>query len=206
MYANRQALQTAIINETVRTGDTAFSGMCLDFIKRAERRIYTGLKPLRCREMETRETVTFTAGVGATPAGFLSARRLTWQASRPYGLIYRTPEEFYDLAKSYGQPMVFTIDGTVIDIASPATGTAVLSYYKRPVDLAGDLDTNTVLSEHGHVYLAAALIEAYHTLDNPQKVGEWTMKFMEAVEGVNLAATKARYSGTHLAPRIPGAV
>jgi hypothetical protein len=77
MYANKLALVNAVVAEAVRTGDTAFEGRCSEFIKRAENRIYEGLKPLRCREMEARATVTITAGVGATPANFLQARRLT---------------------------------------------------------------------------------------------------------------------------------
>lgn len=205
MYANKLALQQAIISEAVRSGDSTFEAQCGAFIRRAEQRIYKGLRPLKAREMETRTTLTVTSGVTATPADFLSARRLTWQASRPYALVYRQPEDFYDRQKDYAEPKIYTIDGTVIDIASQATGTAVLSYYAQPASLSSDLDTNAVLTAHGHVYLASALIEAFGFLRDPQMVQAWANKFAEAVDGVNLAAVKARYSGTHLSPRIAGA-
>lgn len=206
MYATRLALQNAIIAEAVREGDATFAGLCAEFITRAERRMFQGLRPLKAREMETRVTLTITDGVGETPSGFLSARRMTWVADRPYKLIYRAPEDFYDQTGMYARPTIFTIDGTVIDVLSPGTGTAVLSYYAQPAGLTGDVSTNAVLAAHGHVYLAAALIEAYGFLDNEPKMMLWTQKFFEAVDGVNLAAVKARYAGTHLSPRVPGAV
>jgi hypothetical protein len=206
MYATRLALQNAIIAEAVREGDATFAGLCAEFITRAERRMFQGLRPLKAREMETRVTLTITAGVGATPTGFLSARRLTWVADVPYKLNYCHPEDFYDRTGLYSRPTIFTIDGTVINVLSPASGTATLSYYAQPSALSGDSDTNTTLVAHGHVYLAAALIEAYGFLDNEPKMMLWTQKFFEAVDGVNLAAVKARYAGTHLSPRVPGAV
>lgn len=205
MYANRLALQDAIVAETVRSGDAAFSGRCGEFIKRAEQRIFRGKMPLKAREMEARTDLPVTAGAATLPADFLEARRLTWLASRPYGLVYRQPEDFYDQTGRYGEPMIFTIDGSHLDILSPATGTARLSYYAIPAPLAVDIDTNTVLQSHGHVYLAAALIEAFGYLRDEAKTSEWAAKFVEAVDGVNLAAVKARYSGTALAPRIRGA-
>lgn len=205
MYANRLALQNAIIAEAVRDGDSNFSGLCGEFIKRAERRMFYGVRPLKAREMETRATLTITSGVGATPTGFLSARRLTWVADVPYKLVYSHPEDFYDRTGLYPRPTIYTIDGTVINVLSPASGTATLSYYLQPTALSGDSDTNTTLVAHGHVYLAAALIEAFTYLDNEPKRGLWEGRYLEYVEGVNMAAVKARYAGTNLAPRVPGA-
>ena len=205
MYAARLALQNAIIAEAVREGDATFAGLCAEFITRAERRMFQGLRPLRAREMETRTTLTITAGVGATPTGFLQARRLTWVATVPYKLIYRDPEDFYDQTGAYARAAIFTIDGTVINVLSPDTGTATLSYYATPTALTADNSTHTTLTAHGHVYLAGALLEAYEYLDDPPKTAKWEQRFLEAIEGVNLAAVKARYSGTNLAPRIPGA-
>lgn len=206
MYATRLALQNAMIAETVTTGDSGFSALCAEFITRAEKRMFTGLRPLRVREMEIRTTLTITAGVGATPSGFLEARRLTWVAAVPYKLIYRQPEDFYDMTGAYSRATIYTIDGTVINVLAPDSGTATLSYYATPTALSADNSTHSTLTAHGHVYLAAALMEAYQYLDDPSKVAKWEQRFVEAIEGANLAAAKARYSGTILAPRVPGAL
>lgn len=206
MFATLSALKDAITADCIRAGDADFLGKLATFIAKAEARIFEGVNPLKCREMETRATLTVTAGVTATPADFLGARRMTWEASRPYGLIYRQPENFYEHKNAYSQPAIFTIDGTIIDILSPATGAATLSYYARPAPLTNDIAGNTVLLAHGHIYLFASLIEAYSFLRNDGKVAENIQLFNAAVEGANMAAIKARYSGTHLAPRVPGAV
>lgn len=206
MYSNRLALQNAIIAEALRDGDSNFSGRCGEFILRAERRMFQGVRPIKAREMEMRTTLTITSGVGATPSGFLSARRLTWVADVPYKLTYRDPEDFYDRSAVYSQPTIFTIDGTVINVLSAGSGTATLSYYAQPAALSGDTDTNTTLTAHGHVYLAAALIEAFAYLDNEPKRALWEQKYIEYVDGVNMAAVKARYAGTNLSPRVPGSV
>lgn len=206
MYANKLALQNAILSEAIRSGDSTFEGLCGGFISRAEAKIFTGVNPLKCREMETRATLTVTAGAGATPANFLSARRLTWVTDRPYKLIFRHPEDFYDQTGANSRATIYTIDGTIINVLSPESGTAILSYYARPSALSGDTDTNAVLTAQGHVYLAAALVEAFGYLRDDQNTAKWMQKLNEAIDGANLAAVKARYSGTHLAPRIPGAI
>lgn len=206
MYATLADLKAAITAETLRSGDATFAARVPEFIKLAEKRLFQSLEPLRVREMETRATLTVTAGVSATPANFLEARRLTWNASRPYALTYRAPEDFYNWQKAYGVPTIFTIDGTVIDVAAQSDGTATLSYYAKPAPLVLDTDTNGVLTAHGDCYLFAALVEAYLYLRNTGKADESASRLMAAVNGANLAAQKARYAGTHLSPRIPGAL
>lgn len=205
MYANMAALKAAISAETARN-DATFTGRITEFVNMGEARIFNGPNPLRCREMETRNSaLSFTAGVGATPANFLQAKRLTWNSVPAKRLIYRTPEQFYDGTPIAGTPRLFTVDGTVIDLAPTATGTATLSYYAKPAALAADADANSVLTAHGHVYLFAALIGAYTYLRHPDKPAEMVGRLAEAIDGVNNAATRSRHAGTHLAPMVPGA-
>jgi hypothetical protein len=201
MFSTKAALVEAIVGETVRAGDTVFAGQCGTFIKRAAARIFDGITPLRCREMETRVDLVVTSGSAVLPGNFLGARRLTWVSSRPTSLVYRRPEDFYERSGRYSRPAIFTIDGTELSILSPDTGSARLSYYARPALLESDPDTNAVLSTHGHVYLAASLIEAFGFLRDEAKTQEWVAKYMEAISGVNASAISARFAGTHLAPR-----
>lgn len=205
MFANMAALKAAVSAETARN-DATFSARIGEFVTMGEARIFNGPKPLRCREMETRNSaLAFTAGVGATPANFLQAKRLTWNSTPARKLVYRTPEQFYDGTPIAGLPRLFTVDGTVIDLAPTATGTATLSYYAKPTALIADGDSNPVLVAHGHVYLFAALIGAYTYLRHPDKPAEMVSRLAEAIDGVNGAAIRARHAGTHLAPMVPGA-
>lgn len=213
MYATFAALKDAIQAETRRT-DATFIGRIAEFVAMGERRLFNGetlpggvmIAPLRCREMETRATLTFVAGTVTLPTNFLEARRITWNSTPPSILNYREPEEFYGLAYQSGRPMLFCIDGQNLDIRPAESGTATVSYYARPVGLVADLDTNAVLAAHGHVYLHSALIDAYAFLRNDAKVQESVARCAASVSGVNQASARARYAGTRLAPRIPGAV
>lgn len=214
MYSNLASLNAAILAEMGRTGDTVLTARLPDLVKMGERRIYNGdesigTAPLRCREMETRGTLTFADGVSATPAAFLEAKRLTWETDRPSKLKYTVPDEFYTSIyrtppNTLAFPLIFTIEGTVIDIAPKASGTATLSYYARPSDLSVT-DTNSVLTTHGHIYFLSTLIDAYAYVRNALKRDETVSRYAGALAGVNNAAVRARYAGTHLAPRIPGA-
>ena len=205
MYANMAALKAAISAETARN-DVTFTGRIGEFVNMGEARIYNGPNPLRCREMETRNSaLAFTDGVGATPANFLQAKRLTWNSVPAITLTYVPPEQFYDGTANGGTPLLYTIDGTIIDTAPKATGAATLSYYAKPANLSADADTNAVLAAHGHVYLYAALIGAYTYLRHPDKPAEMVGRLSEAIDGLNNASIRARHAGTHLAPMIPGA-
>lgn len=230
MYPTITELKAAISAETARA-NSSFTDQFDGFILRAEKRIFfgaEGAEPLRCREMEARATLIFQAGVGATPEGFLGARRLTWEGSRPYQLKYREPEDFYGGDYWGSGPQIFTIDGERIDIRPAESGTATLSYYKLPQTIIGSIPvydengeqvrdesgavvtmagntTNRILRDHGDIYLYAALVEAYIFLRNDEKIAESNARLRGAIAGLNLTAVKARYAGTHLAPRIPGA-
>lgn len=206
MYATMAALKAAISAETGRN-DATFVARFGDFVKMAEARIYHGDRPLRCREMETRElSLTVTAGAATVPTGFLEARRLTWNATPPVNMTYREPEEFYGLDYYGATPFLFTIEGTVLDVKPSASGTVTLSYYAKPTPLDADMSTNAVLAAHGQVYLFAALIEAYEYLRNYPKRDASVQRFLAAIDGINMTAAKARYAGTRLSPRIRGAV
>ena len=205
MYATLADLKTAIQAETVRP-DTAFVARLPEFVKMAEKRLFDSELSLRVREMETRATLTVTAGTATVPANFLGARRLTWQASRPYNLVYRQPEDFYNHQAAYGRPQIFTIEGTALDILARADGTATLAYYARPSALTSDVSTHSVLTAHGDCYLFACLIEAYAFLRNTAGRDESAARYRDVVLGANSAAVKARYAGTSLHPRIRNAV
>lgn len=209
-YATFADLKTAIQAETVRT-DTAFIARLPEFVAVAEKRIYRGQVPLRVKEMGKRETLTFTSGSSEAPADFLGARRLTWNySSGGVQLKYREPDEFYATRICGGSyPVIFTVeedeDTYKIDVLPAESGTAVLGYYAEPAALSANDDTNDVLEAWGHLYLYASCIEAYRYLRNLDKTNELIQFLNEAIADANLSAVKARYAGTKLSPRIPGA-
>jgi hypothetical protein len=209
-YATLADLKTAIQAETARS-DTAFVARLAEFVAVAEKRLYHGQVPLRVREMGKRATLTFTSGSSEAPADFLSARRLTWNySSGGVQLKYREPDEFYATRICGGSyPVIFTVeedeDAYKIDVLPAESGTALLGYYAEPTALSADGDTNDVLEAWGHLYLYAALIEAFRYLRNLDKTNELVQFFNEAVADANLSAVKARYAGTKLSPRVPGA-
>jgi hypothetical protein len=136
---------------------------------------------------------------------------LTWNGSSGGDpLKYREPDDFYATRICGGSsPVIFTVeedeDVYKIDVLPAESGTAELSYYAEQAALDSDSDTNPVLEAWGHLYLYASLIEAYRYLRNLDKTNELIQFFNEAVADANLSAVKARYAGTKLSPRIPGA-
>lgn len=209
-YATLADLKTAIQKEAVRT-DTAFIARLPEWVAMAEARIFRGLTPLRVKEMGKRATLTFADGSVTAPSDFLQARRLTWDAAgrgvRPY---FRTPEDFYATELVGGSwPVIFTVEEDdsdyIVDVKPALSGTAVLTYYAEPTALATDTDTHDVLKAHGQIYLFACLIEAYFYLRNTELANTAIQRLQDAIEAANLAAIKARYAGTSLSPRIPGA-
>ncbi|MGL4395042.1 MAG: phage adaptor protein [Hyphomicrobium sp.] len=208
MFADLQALKNAITSELARN-DTDVVSRLGTFVALADLRMFEGDEPLRAREMETRATVAFTNGTATLPANFLEARRVTWQGDIPSNLVYREPGDFYASVVVGGGgpyiPNLFSIEGQTIDVLPRATGNATVSYYARPAALVADVDTNTVLTAHGAIYLFAALIEAYLYLRNTAKAAESVDRYLSALRGVNATARRARYAGTRLAPRVVGA-
>jgi hypothetical protein len=209
-YATLADLKTAIQAETARS-DTAFIARLSEFVAAGEKRLYHGQISLRVKEMGKRASLTFTNGSSEAPADFLGARRLTWNGSSGgVQLKYREPEDFY-ATRIWGgsDPVIFTVeedeDVYKIDVLPAESGTADLGYYAEPAALVETDDTNSVLESWGHLYLYASCIEAYRYLRNLDKTNELIQFLNEAIADANLSAVKARYAGTKLSPRIPGA-
>ena len=78
-----------------------------------------------------------------------------------------------------------------------------LLYYQKIPDLATN-STNWLLTEAPDVYLYGALLHSAPYLAEDARVGVWAQMYSAAVQNVNSASDKARYSGSGINLKIRG--
>lgn len=140
-FASFDDLKTAVLRETLRTGDTAFTDDFPRQVQFAEQRINYGYgrpgmplysEALRIRDMEKTVILEVVAGVATLPADYLAAKRMNWDGDLAYPLHYRTPEEFWNYRLiGGGMPSTFTVEGRTVTVAPSATGSITLTYFAK---------------------------------------------------------------------------
>lgn len=140
-FASFDELKTAVLRETLRTGDTAFTDDFPRQVQFAEQRINYGYgrpgmplysEALRIRGMETTVILEVVAGVATLPADYLAAKRMNWNSDIAFPLRYRTPEEFWNYyLTGGGLPSTFTVEGDTLTVAPSATGAVTLTYFRK---------------------------------------------------------------------------
>lgn len=116
---------------------------------------------LKLVAFETTASVTITAGSGALPTGFSSARALSWQSNPNRTLRYVTPDELARI--NIREPSTvdyYTVIGSTIKTADDTDGTLTLTYTAGFTPLSDSNTTNTILTNHPAAYLYGALIHA----------------------------------------------
>ena len=197
--------------------DTTFSNQFDTFLSYAEDRIYNGAgkrgdalysPALRNRTLETTATVAMASGVGALPDRHLATKRLYFDGDR-VGLEY-LPSERFSVRSAYsqgGDPQFYTIrDGSIYTF--PATDEDLeIDYYQRLAPLTSDSasNTNDLLTNHEHVYLAAVLFEAFSFMQSPDKALAHLARLNSAIDGLNgvASATATQGASMHVRPRFP---
>lgn len=157
--------------------------------------------PLRIRAMETASDVTVTSGSGSLPTGFLQARRVYWSGSPNIKVEQVSPEDYY--SKWYGSttsspPSVYIIEDDSIIVGPKASGTLKVLHYKKFDPIATAAPVTWLLTNHPHVYVYAALMEAAPFIRNDPRIPLWASMLRSAVQGLNHADQRDRWGGTAL--------
>jgi len=150
---------------------------------------------LRSLQQETTSDVTITAGVGTLPADYLTWRKVRWNATPYVELEYVHPTLFVidNPTLSSGIPSKFTIQGTMLSVNSPATGTANLNYFQKIAPLSGAL--NWLYAAHPDVYLFGTLSEAYTFTKEFDTAAVWAGRRDTIIEEIILLSNKSRGVG-----------
>ena len=188
------SLKTAIQTWAVRL-DSVFGNQVPMFVEMAESRLYDGASepgdplysgPLRSSVMEATTTIAMTDGVGAMPGDALELRKI-WVSDGRAGVTYTPPERFAELSAqaSGGLPAQFTVEAGEIKVVPHLTGSLDVTYYKRFPAIGPSNTTGPLLSQHGSIYLTAALVEAFTFLQQGQLAGAHLAKLKSMIAGVN---------------------
>jgi hypothetical protein len=161
-------------------------------------------RKLRHRKMIERATATLDDQYTELPEYFLEAFNVQLNSTPPVGLKYITPDHA-DLLRSglyqtSGKPIYYTIIGDNLEsVPTPDTRyTIEVAYYKSFVPLAGEEDTNWLLTSHPEVYVYGALVHSAPYLKDDERAAVWGTLHERALEELRMESEKAVYSGSVL--------
>lgn len=200
-------LAAAVKQWCART-DSAFSAQIETFVALHELRMYNGADELggalQCDalmapEIETKGTVTFTAGVAAMPSG-VSTLRTLGRPSDMIGIDYLSPRRFdiLDANGTGGDVQAFTVKGSNIYVTPSYDGNFNIIYYKVQPAITSSNQTNVLLTAYPMLYFTGVMGEAFAFMQEPEKSLAWLTKYRAAVEGVNSSNRGVRYGGMPL--------
>lgn len=146
-------LQTQVANWLARDDLTAYIP---DFITLFE---CAAARRLKVRLQETSTTLAPSSGVATLPTDYLGYRRVTWTGTPIHELSYVAPPIYASyLDAGSGTPVVFTIEGSNLNVA-PSDDTALtFVYYQKTAAVSGAL--NWLWTNHPDAYLFGTLCEA----------------------------------------------
>lgn len=196
--ANYSELQSAITDYLARSD---LASRVPDFIAMAESHFN---RELRAREMVATSTVALSSGVSALPADFLEWISVQWIGTRTMDLKYSPPdsEEWQFRYRPNGDPMMFSIVGSNLQIRPAGTGNSKLAYYQQVPALA-TFTTNWLLTKCPDLYVYRSLAEAYIYQKDDTRAAE----FITLADAETKRASDAADSTKQKAdpPPVPGA-
>jgi hypothetical protein len=153
--------------------------------------------------METRVTASVNTEYIELPTGFLQMRNFQLNTNPKQTLRFVTPEyiDTFWTGSVTGKPKVFTTIGGEIQLAPSPDGTYTveMDYYKK-WDLATDL-TNWLIQNAPSVYLYGSLLQAEPFMKNDKRIPVWNSFFEGALNDVDKADIRERWSGNSLTMR-----
>jgi len=194
-YAN---LKTALANYLDRSDLTSRLD---EFIELAEARF---ADDIRIRAMETTATQTLTAGTRSysLPTGYLQGRNFQINTDPITALEYITPEMMDRIwaGSKTGRPRTYTIlgDNYLLGPSPDSADTLEITYYKEFTPLSGSATTNWIILNRPNLYLYACLLEAAPFLGNPEDAATWARFYTEALDRLQNADARDRFSGSAL--------
>ena len=204
---NYTTLQSAIADFLNRDDLTA---VIPTFIQLAEAQMN---REIRHWKMETRVTGSQSAGdtYMQVPSDWLETIRLHLTGSGTSAVNLTSRAALADIrAKNENistvLPYLYThADGQFELYPTPVETTAFeLLYYQKIPSLSTSATTNWLLTEAPDVYLYGALLHSAPYLAEDARVGVWAQMYSAAVQNVNSASEKARYSGSGINLKIRG--
>ena len=156
-------------------------------------------RKLRCRQMLTSTTLTISAATVSLPADFLESRNVQLLADTNPPLVYVTPEQMdvYDRGLYTGQPRMYTIRGTVLQVAPIPDGTysVQFEYYQKIPGLEAN-STNWLLTNYPTAYVAGCLLFLNEFQANTELLAWSKDRYKETIEDINRADDNSTYSGS----------
>lgn len=156
---------------------------------------------LRCNLLLASADLTLTAETIAQPTGFLAFKRLYLDVSPRQVIQTVSAESAMDLSANYQPgtyPSAVSIEGTLLRFSPAATGTTTVAkalYYKAPVLMVADADTNVVLAAYPYLYLYGGLEALYSYLEDDNNSDRFGQKFGALIEDINSRDAKDTMSG-----------
>ncbi|MGB5336346.1 MAG: hypothetical protein WBN07_12055 [Woeseiaceae bacterium] len=198
---NYTTLQTAVITELDRTGNTEFTTAVPDFITRAEAKMN---RVLRLREMEDVTTDTYSAATSSyadrsmsLPARYIELLNLEHKVATADDTTYE-PVIFVapaDMPKYYTTSSAGDLYYTLRDAIeySHAVGVdhTIRFHYLKKLDIATDT-TNWLLTNYPDAYLYGALVEASVFIVDDQRAVGWLALFKAAMEDLQSLSERGR--------------
>ena len=170
-------------------------------------------RDIRHYEMEKRATGEQSAGDAymQVPSDWLETIRLSLTASGTSAVTMASRAAIADIrAKnenvSTKLPYYYChVDGQFELYPTPVEDTDFeLLYYAKIPSLSASATTNWLLTNHPDVYLYGALLHSAPYLAEDARVAVWAQMYSAAVQNVNTASEKARYSGSGITLKVRG--
>lgn len=193
-------LQAAIAAHMDRSDLSSFIP---DFIAQAESLFNygaDGIPALRCREMESVETLPIVDGAGAVPDDFLQFVRAVAGSGARWPLEYITPDAADRLYPSQpgGAARHCSIVGNTFRVYPGLTGDAELTYYAAIPALSDSLASNWLLAKAPSLYLRASLMAAYDFVRDQAATATQAQMAQSLMAGINRSDMVGRYARASL--------
>ena len=184
-------LKTSVANYMHRSDLTS---VIPDFVSLAEKRIVNDLiQSGGHTSIEDVTSMATTSYEATLPASFAGVRSVVTAESTPKQIKIVTLDILKTQYAVSGTGRAGTIQGDKL-ILSPDAGTynVTLYYYKNPVAMSSDGDTNTLFPSMSNAYLYGSLIEAsIYTQKDPQV---WVTAYSDAITKTVKADKQSRWS------------
>lgn len=189
--ATYSELQTAVANWLHRSDLTS---IIPDLIMLGENRIF---RELRCRDMESALSVTFTSGVAAVPSDYLELK-FAYLDGTPVSPLKRSSASAiytrYPLRSPSGKPSEIAREGSNFIFGPYPDGTYTLKgiYYAEPTSVT---TSDTFLAIHPDLFLFAALSESAPYIKEDARITLWEGKYQNILNQLNIQDAGEESSG-----------
>jgi hypothetical protein len=161
-------------------------------------------RKVRHWKMEKRATVQLDDQYSRVPTDWLESIRFYLSGGDTYELELASRAELLNRrmnsVNTSGRPKYYTMSDGAFEIypTPDAAYTAELLYFSQNTALSDENTSNWLLSDYPDVYLYGTLAHTAPFLGEDQRLPIWAQLYQSALDGVNMASEKARYSGSGL--------